>query len=66
MSHASYHVFFEGCVELTLEGMNELKYCFVLGGYLVWNLRVAHANPMTWNILARQDNVDALPIVSFQ
>lgn len=64
MSHASYHVMFSrDVVELTRKSMNELKYNFVLGGYSVWNSRVAHADPMSWSILARQDNLDVLPTV---
>ena len=39
-------------VKLTREDMNEMKYSLVLGGvYLVWNLRVAHVDPMSWSIL---------------
>ena len=41
LPHASYHVLFSrDAIELIVEGMNELKYGFLLRGYLVWNLHV--------------------------
>lgn len=47
MSHASYLAFFRDVVELNGEGMNELNYGSIHGGYSIWNLRVAHADPMS-------------------
>ena len=49
--------------ELTGEGMNKLKYDFVLRGYPVWNLRMAHVDTMCWSILARLGKTDVLLIV---
>jgi len=47
MSHASYLAFFRDVVELNGEGMNELNYGSIHGGYSIWNLHVAHADPMS-------------------
>ena len=48
LPHASYYVLFSrDAIELIVEGMNELKYGFLLRGYLVWNLHVVDVNPMT-------------------
>ena len=44
--------------------MNESKYHYVLGAYPIWNLCVAHVNPMGWSTLVRLDNPDALLRVS--
>jgi len=39
----------EDVVEFTREGMNELKYDSFLVGYPIWNLHVAHVDPMDCN-----------------
>ena len=60
----SCYVFSRGVVELTGKNMNSWSMTLSLGCYRVWNLRVAHVDPMSWSILARLDNSHTPPTVS--
>ena len=67
MSYSSYHVVcFEGCCWANKGGMNELKCGFSFESDSVWNLCLTHVNPMSCSIIARKDNPNVPPIVTFQ
>ena len=67
MHHKCAYVFkMENEGKLIEEGMNELMYDSILGGYPIWNLQVAHVDPVGWSTLAKLGNLDGPLAVSSQ